>query len=1422
MKSWASAGMGDEKLIKNLQKEKDEHSNTKARLQKVLEEKEKLDNDLNKISKELEHSRLEHDESIQSLEALDSQHTDEMTQLLELKKDSEEKFKVTKKELVKLQNEVQQLTEKLTNSQKQESFNVQEVQSKLSATENLLSETKQKLTKTQQQFEEGKKELLMLRAERYELKNEIRDLKEASIEMQSRENSDRCEDEEKLQMEIHKYKKKTDSYDMKLAEMEDKYLSEISGKCENIKSLEEDVSNLRSAISRLESDLQATREQGLEVENNLNEDLKASKTKFEDLLSENISHKSKLSEKIAELEGVRRLCETAEAKAKQFKFDGEKVKEVLEKKIQQTLAEKTNDIEVMNKEHQVLVQNMRAENKDYIRELKQNYELASKDLTDSLNEITIERDDLQQKVSVLGAKFENAQQRLKAAAEVEEERLLMSSETRDETQKLIDQIKYLEKNVEMSKEHNLKLTSQKESIEKEALITEKNKNELEATLKELTEKHHDIEQSVNQLSRDLFEEKTKVKKLQEEKSEILSKLESQTSSEKSLEFSKELDESKQKVSELEAYVEKFEMDHDNLVKDLKSEIEKLKNKTSIQSNEEEKDQMMSIINEKTRENRQLKDEARNMMDFMQQEKDKVQKLEVSNNEYKRKYEGLDIEMTRDTVKNLSKLIREKDLQIESLEQKCKTLLDVLQQQDGSSKDDTEASKSTTTGYSSEQINSLLKERETLTKQIHQLVTLIQSKHEENLVSRQQLQKAAESMERDQAENSQLQVKYTNLVFDYEQLQLKIQGQQRQLDRMNTLVADLQISKKSLQSKLNISDDNEVNVEKEILSRNSDVSNEEVEQLRKDISKKQESLRQKDLLVQDAVKRANEIEKKMLELRKEVQQKEQLLQRSNEEISKLSSDMQIKSNDNAILRKSCENLKEQISEMAEMRTKMKELERISQERTSETEAFQETNQQLTMMIKKQQYEQENLKSQVDTLKNAIKTTQQGKETETQNYLQKIENYRNEITHIKQERDKYMMALNQKNSEARRNSVEIKALEESRNKLTNELDRLRTHLVEVEQSYTEDALINENRKNELESLLENERQSSVSLKSSNHEIGLQSDRFRESLLESEKQKEHAINQYQLAQEKTVQYAQALQQLKSACERMQREDKIVHTQQIHRVQSKLNEKAVECDEYKSQVDALTSKLNEVNEALEIASRLSEQLELKQEDLERVNQIANEKQTLIEQLQKNISQMQNRNKTMVDRDLVKNLFIGYFSSPTNKQNDVIKLIVSVIGFTKDEEEKLNPSRKGLLGSLLSWKPQQLNIMNQSGENNESFSQMFVKFLESESQLTNQNRAKLPAVAMAAETQQKIMNRKMSSTSIPTPEDTSNITAKNSEENKKIAGRYNPPILIPSHNVISSSSQSPFVQPTNMRFQPLVSNSNKNNASVLQNILKN
>lgn len=60
-------------------------------------------------------------------------------------------------------------------------------------------------------------------------------------------------------------------------------------------------------------------------------------------------------------------------------------------------------------------------------------------------------------------------------------------------------------------------------------------------------------------------------------------------------------------------------------------------------------------------------------------------VEEENRLLKEKYEGFDHEMTKETVGRLSKLISEKDLEIESLKQKCQTLLDVLHQQEQTGK-----------------------------------------------------------------------------------------------------------------------------------------------------------------------------------------------------------------------------------------------------------------------------------------------------------------------------------------------------------------------------------------------------------------------------------------------------------------------------------------------------------------------------------------------------------------------------------------------------------------------------------------------------------------------------------------------------------------------------------------------------------------
>lgn len=97
----------------------------------------------------------------------------------------------------------------------------------------------------------------------------------------------------------------------------------------------------------------------------------------------------------------------------------------------------------------------------------------------------------------------------------------------------------------------------------------------------------------------------------------------------------------------------------------------------------------------------------------------------------KKYEGYDDEMTKEGISKLSRLVMEKDLEIESLRQKCGTLLEVLQQQPGGGRVKFigflvqlryrdcyfEGSESAANMVSGEQVQTLLKEKEILTSQV---------------------------------------------------------------------------------------------------------------------------------------------------------------------------------------------------------------------------------------------------------------------------------------------------------------------------------------------------------------------------------------------------------------------------------------------------------------------------------------------------------------------------------------------------------------------------------------------------------------------------------------------------------------------------------------------------------------------------------
>jgi len=94
---------------------------------------------------------------------------------------------------------------------------------------------------------------------------------------------------------------------------------------------------------------------------------------------------------------------------------------------------------------------------------------------------------------------------------------------------------------------------------------------------------------------------------------------------------------------------------------------------------------------------------------------------------------------------------------------------------------------------------------------------------------------------------------------------------------------------------------------------------------------------------------------------------------------------------------------------------------------------------------------------------------------------------------------------------------------------------------------------------------------------------------------------------------------------------------------------------------------------------------------------------------LRSELDELSNNNVAKIDRYLVKNLVVGYFSTPTDKRKEVLRIIATVLDFNREDRQKT-----GLEATSL-WPFRQGD--SASGDSNQSLSQAFIKFLETESQ---------------------------------------------------------------------------------------------------------
>uniref|UniRef100_A0A674PNM8 Thyroid hormone receptor interactor 11 n=1 Tax=Takifugu rubripes TaxID=31033 RepID=A0A674PNM8_TAKRU len=781
----------------------------------------------------------------------------------------------------------------------------------------------------------------------------------------------------------------------------------------------------------------------------------------------------------------------------------------------------------------------------------------------------------------------------------------------------------------------------------------------------------------------------------------------------------------------------------------------------------EREQVLAVLNEKTRENSQLRSDHHRLMDMMAGKEASLLKLQQENQRLSSMSDPSGSqEMFKETIQNLSRIIREKDIEIDALTQKCQTLVTVLQSSGGEST-------AGSGGVSSNQFEELLQERDTLKQQVkkmeewkQQVITTVKNMQHESAQLQEELINLQGQMSADSDCSSKLMVDYTRLIQSYEQKERRLGSLSQELAQVQQTITQLRSTKEVLLGKL----DNVGQTPESIPSQsggpslmadpvdqqapptgNNEALQEVIMQLRNQLAEKENTIR----TIQENNHRLSnsasasecehrtqaeetcKVKERLDALQKTAREKDLLIKTKSDQLSQISEALRNRDNDNEVLKQAVTNLKERALILEMDGRKLKEENDLivarSREKESEFRALQETNMQVSLLLREKEFELSAISEKAATVEKMLKDREQGKSGELNQLLNEMKSMQEKAVLFQQERDQVMMALKQKQMETTALQTELQHMRDKEQRLNLELERLRNHLLEIEDSYTREALAAEDRETELRrrvALLDNKlATSSNAVENASQQASMQVESLQEQLMGVMKQRDDALAHLRTSQEQVNQYAVSLSNLQMVLEQFQQEEKVMYTAELERHKKEKEEWKRKAQRLEDQASALQINLDEANAALDSASRLTDQLDLKDEQIEVLKNQVDMRQEMLEEAQRKLMNLLNSTEGKIDKVLMRNLFLGYFHTPKNKRGDVLKLMGGVLGLNREDIDKMleEDGRHGVTGWVSSWLggrgaqsvPNTPQRPTSGQALNSSFSEMFVKFLEIESNPT-------------------------------------------------------------------------------------------------------
>ncbi|NIG60372.1 thyroid receptor-interacting protein 11-like [Pontoporia blainvillei] len=134
---------------------------------------------------------------------------------------------------------------------------------------------------------------------------------------------------------------------------------------------------------------------------------------------------------------------------------------------------------------------------------------------------------------------------------------------------------------------------------------------------------------------------------------------------------------------------------------------------------------------------------------------------------------------------------------------------------------------------------------------------------------------------------------------------------------------------------------------------------------------------------------------------------------------------------------------------------------------------------------------------------------------------------------------------------------------------------------------------------------------------------------------------------------------------------------------------------------------------------------LTLKEEQIKDLKKQNQAQQEVLNDVQKKLMNVLSNTEGKVDQSLMRNLFLGYFQTPKQQRHEVLQIMGNILGIRKEERDLVfNEEQGGGTRWMTGWLgskgvPNTPLRPNQQSRPKNSFSELFAKFLETESRLT-------------------------------------------------------------------------------------------------------